>query len=131
MTDVLHSCMTKATTAEGDDVRRGISWIFSRRGRLKVTTDALVCGDWTIPYSDISEAVLFSLPGAIFPGYVLRVKSNSQIYQFGLNGGNFWQGELPFKCKRESTSLGYSWFSATVRILFVSYVVYRLWQWLT
>jgi hypothetical protein len=134
MSEILHRCMTKATTAEGDDIRRGFNWMLSRRGMLKVTTASLVCGDWTIPYDDISQAVLFSIRGAIFPCYVLRVKSGNRIYQFGLNGGKwgkFWKGELPFECERDSARIGYSWFSATVRILLVGYAAYLLWQWLT
>jgi hypothetical protein len=91
--------MTKATTAEGDDIRRSLSWVLSRRGILQVKTDSLVCGSWTIPYSEISEAVLFSLRGVVFPGYVLRVKSGNQIYQFGLNPGRFWRGDLPFETR--------------------------------
>ena len=131
MSETLHRCMTKATTAEGDDVRRGLSWVLSRRGTLKVTTDALICGDWNIPYAEISDAVLFSLRGAVFPGYVLRVKSGSQIYQFGLNPGKYWKGELPFECERDSARIGRSWFSTTVRVLLIGYIVYRLWRWLT
>ena len=131
MSEVLHRCMTKATTAEGDDVRRSLSWVVSRRGFLEIRDDSLVCGDWTIPYADISEAVLFSLRGAIFPGYVLRIKSGNQLYQFGLNSGKFWRGELPFACERESARIGYSWFSTAVRIFLLGYVVYTLWQWIT
>jgi hypothetical protein len=122
--------MTKATTAEGDDIRRSLSWVLSRRGILQVKTDSLVCGSWTIPYSEISEAVLFSLRGVVFPGYVLRVKSGNQIYQFGLNPGRFWRGDLPFECQRDSTRIRYSMFSTAVRIFLVGYIVYILWQWL-
>jgi hypothetical protein len=35
--------MTKATTAEGEDVRRSLNWAVSRRGILEVREDALLC----------------------------------------------------------------------------------------
>jgi hypothetical protein len=58
MSKPLHRCMTKATLAEGDEIRRSMSWAFARRGFLEIWPDALACGDWVIPYSEIDEAVL-------------------------------------------------------------------------
>jgi hypothetical protein len=52
--------MTKATTAEGDDIRYSHNWVVSRRGILRVTTEGWECGNWYISYSDIQETVLFS-----------------------------------------------------------------------
>lgn len=57
MDQSLHSCMTKAVIADGDQLRTGPMWITSRRGRLKLYSDRLECGNWKIAYHDIREAV--------------------------------------------------------------------------
>jgi len=121
--------MTKATTAEGDDVRYSVNWVVARRGILKVMPDALVCGDWRIPYEEIDEAVLFSVTSFFFlPGFVLRVRSRGTIYQFGLNWNPFWKRELPFPVTREKGRLGLSPFSVVIRVAALSYLVYWLWK---
>ncbi len=125
----LHKCRTKATTAEGDNVRHSLSWVFSRRAILQVWPDRLVCGDWAIPYSEIEEAVLFETrANFIIPCYVLRVKVGFSIYQFGLNPSSFWKGELPFAVTRESMRAQFSPFSVGVRVALIGYVIYLIWM---
>ena len=128
MTKVLHRCMTKATTSEGDDVRRSFNWAVSRRGILEVQPDALACGDWVIPYREIDEAVLYSVRQMLIPGYVLLVKSRGVVYQFGLNWGRFWTRDLPFPVRRERARLGYSWYSIAVRAALLGLLAYWLWN---
>jgi len=119
--------MTKATAAEGENLRHSFNWVVSRRGTLQVLSDALECGDWRIPYDSISEAVLFSTRQMFIPCYVLRVAANGTIYQFGLNPGSFWKGDLPFPVKREKLRLKFSWFSIVVRVILLASIVYWLW----
>ena len=128
MAEVIYSCMTKATTTEGDDIRRSANWLVSRRARLKVISDSLMCGDWTIAYDEIDEAVLFRTSQMFIPCYVLRVRANGAIYQFGLNPGRFWKGELPFPVRRESMKVAYSPFSIVVRLVFFAGLAYWLWS---
>ena len=120
--------MTKATTAEGDGVRRSVHWALSRRGILEVRPGALACGDWLIPYGEIEEAVLYSVRQMLIPGYVLVVKSRGILYQFGLNWGPFWSRELPFPVRRERARLRYSWYSVAVRVGLVALFGYWLWR---
>ncbi|MGK7910719.1 MAG: hypothetical protein AB4050_04435 [Synechococcus sp.] len=120
--------MTKGTTAEGEDIRYSQNWLMSRRGILRITTESLECGDWHISYSDIREAVLFSTRQMFIPGYVLRVRTDSKIYQFGLNANRFWKGELPFPVQREQLRLRYSRFSIAVRLAWVAAVAYFAWR---
>ncbi|MEM8810547.1 MAG: hypothetical protein AAGF01_31435 [Cyanobacteria bacterium P01_G01_bin.38] len=120
--------MTKATTAEGDDIRRSFNWVMSRRGLLKVYDDRLACGDWDIPYAGIEEAVLFRTRQMLISGYVLRIKAQGQIYQFGLNPGRFWASDLPFPVERRSARLKLSWFSLTVRIVALAALGYWIWD---
>jgi hypothetical protein len=131
MSELLHKCMTKATTAEGTDIRRSFNWVVSRRAYLKVCDDALECGDWRIAYDTIDEAVLFSTRTMLIPCYVLRVSADGTLYQFGLNPGSFWKGDLPFPVTREKMRLQYSWFSIAVRIAFVGYMISLAWQYLS
>lgn len=129
MSNLLHRCMTKATTAEGDDIRHSLNWVVSRRGSLRVMDDALECGNWRIPYDKIDEAVLFNTrANFVIPCYVLRVKTEGKIYQFGLNPGKYWRGELPFSARREKLPLQFSWFSITVRVFLLISIGYLLWQ---
>lgn len=121
--------MTKATTAEGEDLRCSFNWVCARRGILKVMPDALVYGDWRIRYDQIDEAVLFSI-WSILPGFLLRVKSGSTIYQFGLNWNPFWKKELPFPVAREKGKVKYSAFSIMVRAILLGYVIYVVWRYL-
>lgn len=131
MAETLYRCVTKATTAEGDDIRRSLNWVISRRAFLVLYADHLKCGDWIIPYGEIDEAVLFRVRQGLIPGYVLRIKTRGQIYQFGLNPGRFWRGPLPFPVTRESAALGYSWFSLILRGAALAYLVFLLWRRLT
>ncbi len=127
MTKPLHSCMVKATTAEGDDIRRSLNWLMSRRGRLKVMPEALVCGDWTIPYKNIDEAVLFRTRQMFIPCYVLRVKADRTIYQFGLNPSRYWSSDLPFPVRRERIRAEHSPFSIALRFVAVAAIAYWAW----
>lgn len=128
MSHLLHRCMTKATTAEGDDIRRSLNWMLSRRGLLKVFDDHLECGDWNIAYSEIEESVLFRTRQMFIPCYVLRIKTHGIVYQFGLNPGKYWSGELPFPAARESAVIGYSWYSIGIRIAAIAAIAYLLWN---
>jgi hypothetical protein len=119
--------MTKATTAEGEELRHSLSWVMARRAILKVTPSALICGDWEIPYDQIDEAVLFSIWDT-FPGFVLRVRANGMIYQFGVNWNPFWKKELPFPVSREKGELGYSAFSISIRLAVFGYAIYWIWK---
>ena len=125
---LLHKCMTKATTAEGDALRRSANWLLSRRTTLEVWSDRLVCGDWVIPYSAMREAVLFSTRQMLIPCYVLRVRTADRTYQFGLNPSRYWSGDLPFAVVRERARLGYSPFSIALRVGAGAYLMYWLWD---
>jgi hypothetical protein len=133
MPELLHKCMTKATTAEGDQRCHGPNWLLSRRGILRVFDDHLECGDWQIEYPEITNAVLYSFRSLFLriPGYILTVESLDRTYHFGLNGwGRFWKDELPFHAKREKGKLGFTWFSIALRVVLVGYIAYCAWRWM-
>jgi hypothetical protein len=124
MSDLIYSCMTKAIISEGDDIRRSLGWVTSRRGRLKVFSDRLECGDWRLPFSEIETSTLASFRSLLFiPGYILKIKTKGKIYQFGLNGGSFWKGSLPFPVTREQGSVKHSPLSVVIRVIVFGYIL--------
>ena len=130
----IHKCMTKATTAEGDQRSYGPNWVTSRRAILRLFDDHLKCGDWTVQYADIDDAVLYSFRSFFLriPGYILTIKTDARTYHFGLNGwGSFWRGPLPFDAARERGKLSFTWFSILVRLMLFGYLGHVLWQWFT
>jgi hypothetical protein len=129
----VYSCITKAIVADGNQLRTGPKWVTSRRGRLKLFGDRLECGDWTIPYVNIREAVLSSFRSPILriPGYLLAVRTDSDTYHFGLNGGRYWEGELPFPVQRQKARLKMSMISIVARVLLIGYALYVVWGWAT
>ena len=128
MDEPLHTCMTKATAAEGDQMERNPHWIVAKRARLKVFADRLECGKWIIRNEDITEATLYSVRSLFFiPGYVLKIMTEDKCYHFGLNWGSFWRGDLPFAVAREKGAVGYSAFSIVVRAVLLVWALYYLW----
>ena len=133
MEQPLHTCTTKAVIAEGDQLQSGIRWIASRRARLKLYDDRLQCGDWTINYDEIRDAVLASFRSHILriPGYVLSVRTETKTYHFGLNGRRYWKGELPFPVKRTKSKLRLSVISFLARAVLIGYAIYFVWGWIS
>ena len=130
MADLIHSCMTKAVIGDGDQLECGPKWITARRSTLKLYDDHLECGDWSISFVDIQDAILskFNSPILRIPGYILAVRTDSNTYHFGLNGWRFWQGELPLPVKRQNTKLRLSPISIVSRIAAVGAIGYLIWQ---
>lgn len=122
--------MTKAVVADGDQLECGPRWITSRRAILKLYNDRLECGDWTVPYEEIRDAILssFRTPILRLPGFVLAVRTDAETYHFGLNGGRYWNGELPFGVERTKSKLRLSLVSLLARIAVIGGILYLLWQ---
>ncbi|ADG68655.1 hypothetical protein Plim_2833 [Planctopirus limnophila DSM 3776] len=129
----LYRCFTKATISTGDQRQYGPRWVTSRRALLRVYEDRLECGNWKIPYGEVTDAVLYSFRSTFLriPGYILTVTTPEKTYHFGLNGwGKFWKGELPFPVRRERGQLKFTWFSVAVRVLLLAYLLYAMGTWL-
>lgn len=125
--------MTKAIISDGDQLETGPQWITSRRAKLRLFDDHLVCGDWNVRYDDIREAVLASFRSPILriPGYILSARTNTNTYHFGLNGWRYWNGKLPFPVTRKKTRLRMSWISIAARAIIIGYIAYVVFQWAT
>jgi hypothetical protein len=109
MTGTVFECRTKATNREGNHIRFSWNWAFARRSKLVLTDESLICGDWTIPYQEIEDAILVSVR---FLGWArtLFVRWGGKTYQFQLKSESwwrqiihpFWDGPLPFSVRRET-----------------------------
>lgn len=132
MAQPIHSCMTKAIIADGDQLETGPQWITSRRATLRLFDDHLVCGDWNVRYDEIREAVLASFRSPILriPGYVLSARTDTHTYHFGLNGWRYWNSELPFPVTRKKTRLRMSWISIAARVILMGYLAYAVSRWI-
>ena len=129
MENLLHKCMTKATTAEGDQMKFGPNWVIAKRGMLKVFEDRIECGQCIIPNKEKKEATMYSIrSNFIIPEFVLKLLTEERAYHFVLNSGKFCKGELPFPVKREKEKLTYSKFSLVIRVALVAYLCYFLWK---
>jgi hypothetical protein len=96
MSEIIRRFKTKATDKEGDRVRFSLIWAWARRADLVLTTDALICGDWRIPYTEIDEAVVVAVglvPGGRV-GHLLRVRHRGRTYQFQSKPDSYWRGSL-------------------------------------
>jgi hypothetical protein len=131
MKNQLYKCMAKATVCESQEVRRSLNWLTSRRGTLKVMPDALEFRDWRIPYAEIDDAILVATSQMFIPCYILLISSHGTHYQFGLNPGAFWKGELPFPVKRQRMKLGYSKWSLLIRLILVLSLLYLVGSWVS
>ncbi|RYD22252.1 MAG: hypothetical protein EOP88_08825 [Verrucomicrobiaceae bacterium] len=125
---LLYRCMTKGVKDAPESFEYGASWVTARRGMLSVHQDRLECGDWTIPYSAISQAVLFKTSQMLIPCYILKVRTATDSYQFGLSGNKFWSTDLPFPVTREKGRLRYSAFSIIARVILIAALIWYFYQ---
>ena len=127
----IHTCMTKAIIADGDQLQTGPKWITSRRALLKLYSDRLQCGNWVINYDEIREAVLASFRSPIFriPGCILSLRTDYKTYHFGLNGWRYWKGELPFPVTRKETKLRQSIISLFAKAALTGLAIYYVGHW--
>jgi hypothetical protein len=97
----LHRYLVKAVRAECDQFQYGREWLLARRGLLKIFEDHLECGDWRIPYSEISEAVVQpTRTRVLLPSCLLKIQTPEEIYHFRFLRLAFAEQELPFTVKR-------------------------------
>jgi hypothetical protein len=97
--------MTKATRRETGELRLSVNWVLSRRGWFKVFPDRIECGDWSIPFSDIEEPILYHSRQAFVPVSVLKIRAGAETYQFGFNPWANPERHLPIPYRQERVSL--------------------------
>jgi hypothetical protein len=84
MGETIFECRTKATWRERERIRFSLNWAFARRAKLRLSDKELVCGDWCIPYVEIEDAALVSIPTWFGTARNLMVWWCGRVYQFQL-----------------------------------------------
>ncbi len=138
MRDVIYRCKTKATDREGDTFRLSRNWYLARYYELRLTRRAIECGDWTIPYDEIDDAVLMAISPPYMLGYVLWVKSRGKNYQFRLFSTSpwwweldrFWLAETALPLRRELVTLDWrgsrEWIRSRLRLVCAAHLIVAL-----
>jgi hypothetical protein len=112
--------------------------VWARRAFLNLYDDAIECGDWRIPFLEIQQAELLSLPYFFTQAYCLRVQTGSALYQFTVSPSRFWKGDIPFAANRSRYSGPTVIFAQVLRIatlvclqtfppVGVPYLLYVIW----
>jgi hypothetical protein len=130
MSKVLFECQAAATTLEGSRIRLSLNWASAQWSTLIIYEHEICFGDWIIPYSEIDDAVLVTLPlGGFGEQRRLILFWRGQHYQFVLPTvsfwpwqsppASFWDGPLPFAIRRDVGSLEFR----SILILFVVFIL--------
>jgi hypothetical protein len=130
----LHECRASRITAPWDErtihefnlATLKTDWWQATQGTLRIMPEVLAFDDWSLPYSEIDDAVVTLIRG-IVPSYVIRIKSGHQSYQFSV-AGSYFGGDFPFPARR-TTVKGFTWSDLLVRVLPVLALLgYLLWS---
>ena len=81
-------------STEAPPAERAVSY-----GLLRVDRTGLRCGRSIIPVEAVREAVLFDL--SPWPCFVLRVRTERQIFQFSLARARYWRRQRLFPLRIE------------------------------
>ena len=124
--EVLIADGTKARKVKSnEEAQYEMGWATARRSILILTTQALFCGDWTIPLSNIQEATLVKIPG----GSVLKVSTKDGLhYQFGMQRNPAWEKQTVLLLTVQETVLSYSKTSLILRLLVLAWLAYIIGQ---
>lgn len=131
MKQPLHSCSAKVVIADGDQLEAGLNWMLAHRAVLSLYDDHLKCADWQVGYGDIrrAEMVMFKTPILRMPAYVLSVRTDANVYHFGLRAEPYWDTSLPFPVTRSQAKLRLSAVSVLGRCALIGGVIYWAWIW--
>jgi len=124
MSQPISTFMSKAITCDGDAPQRSFNWATSRRALLKIFPDRFECGNWSIPFSEVTEATLYEIKQMFMPCHVLQINTKEKIYQFGLNPWTGIAKKLPIPFNEEKTKLKYSTYSIVMRVVAVALLCY-------
>ncbi len=89
MNGISYRCSCRALDTEGDRVRFTHRWLFAFRGELCLTDSAIECGNWTLLYKDILDAVIYESPHSPIAA-VLVILCAGRTYQFQLLSSSPW-----------------------------------------
>ncbi|KPP92070.1 MAG: hypothetical protein HLUCCA08_07045 [Rhodobacteraceae bacterium HLUCCA08] len=111
----LYWCAVKAIRLEVPQPP-GLSrnWATARRGILRIRPDRATCGDWTIPFDQITGAVVWTGPSPLGRTRVLMLSTAEASWQFSLNPWANPLPHLPFAVEERPLDRRLSWISYAV-----------------
>lgn len=127
MSELIYKCFCKATNSEKGEPRYSHNWVLARRDWLKIFPDRFECGDWEIPFEDVSEALVYKTRQGLIPVKILVLATPGGNFQFGVNPWSNPFKHIGIPTKEESIKLKYSAFSIIIRLVLVGYLAY--WGW--
>lgn len=124
-TKPIGSALTKMISGHAGKPQAGRSWLFAKRGLLRVYDDRLTLGSLTIPCNDIERAKIWQFGFWTGSGSrVLEVETAENSYQFSLNGWAKVVDALPFDYTVEKIVIPYAWLYAVIR---TTAVIFAIW----
>ena len=124
---MLYKCCCKATNREVSEPRYSHNWVIARRALFKVFEDRIECGNWSIPFSEVTEARLFQTRQMFIPVRMLHITTPSGSYQFGFNPWAHPEKHLGVEYEEHRIRMKYSLFSIVVRIILLSVLLHWVW----
>jgi len=124
--DVLIADGTKARKVSSNEIAQyEVGWATARRGVLMLTSKELVCGNWTIPLSNIQEAILLYISS----GSLLKISTkDGKHYQFGMQRNSAWEEQKLFPLRVEEGALKFSKTSLIIRLVLLLWLAYLIGQ---
>lgn len=123
--DASKGIMTKSDS----DIERGIDWVTSQRSVVLLTDKRLQCGQWDILLKDIISSELLKINTTFGPGLVLKITTKDQNdFQFGMQMNREWTEQNVLPLTLEKGKLKYSLFSVALRLIFLGYLIYWIFE---
>lgn len=116
-------------TSAGKQPGRGPEWINSQRAVVLLTNKNLVCGQWTIPLDQISEAKLTRIRSLFGGGQVLTVRTHhNENFQFGMQLNPAWTNQQALPLTLENGKVKSSPLNIALRIFLIGYLIYLAYE---
>lgn len=108
-------------------------WKDARSGMFHTTMTGIECGGFSVPYSKIQKAVLYSpADGPPIPslyGFVLRLTTGEATYDFSIPSGVWKTLKLPFPINREKVPVLPRFIKRWLLVFLAAVVLFSvLWQ---
>lgn len=102
--NAIYTCRCMALDNQGDDVRLSYRWLRAQRATLRLTTKGMEWQNWSIPYDEIDDAMIYRYPDYLTGACTLVIWTKGRNYHFQLPSSSqfwyvldpFWRGPVPF-----------------------------------
>ena len=127
----LYECMCKATDKESGEPRYSQNWVAARRATFKVFDNRVQCGDWIIPFSDVTEATVYNSKSMMMKVRMLQITTAEKTFQFGFNPWAKPIDHIDLQYQEYDVTLQHSVFSICLRLGLTALLLYQAWIYFT